>query len=326
MGDILVTAVTIVAGISATMAFFWVLNKLVGLLPHKVAAKFLPAVFIAPVLILLAIFLIYPAIQTIILSFMDSWSENYVGFDNYVDLFTSPEFLETLSNNALWIIVVPASSVILGLLISTFANNVGPLREKIFKSVIFMPMAISFVSAATIWSFTYYFQPEGSTQIGLLNAIVTALGADPQPWMNVADFKLNSLLLMVIVIWLNTGFSMVLLSAAIKGVPEETIEAARIDGATGSQTFFRIVLPQIRGSVVAVFITVLIGVMKIFDIVLAMTQGNYGTLVLGMSFIKEYFSYNETGRASAIVVVLMVCIIPIMIYQVRSYRRQEELR
>jgi alpha-glucoside transport system permease protein len=326
MGDILVTAVTIVAGISATMAFFWLLNKLVGLLPHKVAAKVLPAVFIAPVLILLSVFLIYPAIQTVILSFMDSWSENFVGFDNYIDLFTSPEFLETLSNNALWIIVVPASSVILGLLISTFANNVGPLREKIFKSVIFMPMAISFVSAATIWSFTYYFQPEGSTQIGLLNAIVTALGADPQPWMNVADFKLNSLLLMVIVIWLNTGFSMVLLSAAIKGVPEETIEAARIDGASGSQTFFRIILPQIRGTVVAVFITVLIGVMKIFDIVLAMTQGNYGTLVLGMSFIKEYFSYNETGRASAIVVVLMVCIVPIMIYQVRSYRRQEELR
>ena len=326
MGDIFVTAITIVVGISATMAFFWLLNKLVSLLPQKLATKVLPAVFIAPVLILISVFLIYPSIQTIILSFMDSWSENFIGLDNYVNLFTSPDFLETLSNNGLWIIVVPAASVTLGLLISTFANNVGPLREKIFKSVIFMPMAISFVSAATIWSFTYYFQPEGSAQIGLLNAIVSALGGEPQPWMNVADFKLNSLLLMVIVIWLNTGFSMVLLSAAIKGVPEETVEAARIDGASGSQTFFRIILPQIRGTVVAVFITVLIGVMKIFDIVLAMTQGNYGTMVLGMSFIKEYFSYNETGRASAIVVVLMVCIVPVMIYQVRSYRRQEELR
>jgi alpha-glucoside transport system permease protein len=216
--------------------------------------------------------------------------------------------------------------VISGLAIAQFANLVGPKREKVFKSIIFMPMAISFVSAATIWSFTYSYQPPGTTQIGLLNAVVSAFGAEPQPWLAVTDFKVNSLLLMVIVVWLNAGFSMVLLSAAIKSVPEETIEAARVDGANNVTTFFRVILPQIRASAVAVFITVLIGVMKVFDIVYALTKGESDTNVLGMAFIKEYFEYNDTGKASAIVVMLMILIIPIMIYQVRTYKKAEELR
>jgi len=326
MNEVIETLFTVVAGITATVVFYWLLNFLASKLPEGKREAALPWVFIGPVLLLIACFIVYPTIQTVVLSFMDSWSENWIGFDNYVGLFTSDAFYRMLLNNLLWILVVPITVVIFGLAIAQFANLVGPKREKIYKSIIFMPMAISFVSAATIWSFTYSYQPPGSGQIGLLNAIVSFFGADPQPWLSVTDFKTNSLLLMVIVVWLNAGFSMVLLSAAIKSVPEETIEAARVDGASSATVFFRIILPQIRASAVAVFITVLIGVMKVFDIVYALTKGESDTNVLGMAFIKEYFQYNDTGKASAIVVILMVLIVPIMIYQVRTYKKAEELR
>lgn len=326
MEEIIQTLFTVVVGIAATIIFYWFINLLASKLPQKLQEKSLPWVFIGPVLLLLAGFVVYPTLQTVVLSFMDSWSENWIGLDNYVGLFTSDAFYRMLLNNLLWIAIVPIVVVIFGLTIAQFTNMVGPKREKIYKSVIFMPMAISFVSAATIWSFTYSYQPPGSAQIGLLNFIVTSFGADPQPWLAVTDFKLNSLLLMVIVIWLNAGFSMVLLSAAIKSVPEETIEAARVDGATSATIFFRIILPQIRASAVAVFITVLIGVMKVFDIVYALTKGDSDTNVLGMAFIKEYFQYNDTGKASAIVVILMILIVPVMIYQVRTYKKAEELR
>lgn len=326
MEEILQTLFTVVVGIAATILFYWVINWLSSRLPQRFQEKALPWVFIGPVLILIASFVVYPSVQTVVLSFMDAWSENWIGLDNYVGLFTSPDFYRMLLNNLLWIAIVPIVVVTFGLLIAQFSNMVGPKREKIYKSVIFMPMAISFVSAATIWSFTYSYQPPGSAQIGLLNSIVSFFGAEPQPWLSITDFKLNSLLLMVIVIWLNAGFSMVLLSAAIKSVPEETIEAARVDGASSATVFFRVILPQIRASAVAVFITVLIGVMKVFDIVYALTKGESDTNVLGMAFIKEYFQYNDTGKASAIVVILMVLIIPIMIYQVRTYKKAEELR
>jgi alpha-glucoside transport system permease protein len=326
MNEVVQTLATVAVGISATIAFYWLINFLASKLPASLREKALPWVFIGPVLFLIACFIVYPAIQTVVLSFMDEWSENWVGLDNYASLVTSEEFHRMLLNNLLWIAVVPLVVVVFGLLIAQFANLVGARREKFFKSVIFMPMAISFVSAATIWSFTYSYQPPGSGQIGLLNAVVSAFGAEPQPWLSISDYKVNSLLLMVIVVWLNAGFSMVLLSAAIKAVPEDTIEAAKVDGASSSLIFFRVILPQIRATAVAVFITVLIGVMKVFDIVYALTKGESDTNVLGMAFIKEYFQYNNTGKASAIVVILMILIVPIMIYQVRTYKKAEELR
>ena len=186
-----------------------------------------------------------------------------------------------------------------------------------------MPMTISFVSAASIWRLQFAYAPDGQPQVGLFNAIWTALGGHAQTWMQIDRFKINTLFLIVIFIWLNAGFSMVLLSAAIKAVPEDTLEAGRVDGANRRQIFFRIIMPQIWPMVLAVFITVLIGAMKIFGIVLAMTGGNFGTNVLAQNFYLEYFIYGNTGPAMATVVILMAAIVPVMIYQIRHYKKNE---
>jgi alpha-glucoside transport system permease protein len=203
-------------------------------------------------------------------------------------------------------------------------DKLKPQREKIAKSIIFLPMAISMVGASTIWNLVYAWKPEGSPQTGLLNAIVVALGGSPQTWLQIDMFRFNTFLLMVVYIWTQVGYAMVLLSAALKGVPEDTIEAGRIDGAKEGQIFWRIILPQAWPTVITVFITVLIGVMKVFDIVYAMTNGNYNTNVLGNAFYNTLFRQYDPGKASAIVVVLIVAIIPVLIYQVRQFRLQEQ--
>jgi alpha-glucoside transport system permease protein len=319
--------VSVVGGLAVSFLIYLGLNWLVGRTNVKWNARLLPYVFIGPVLLLIGAFLVYPAVRTIYLSFFNPTGARFVGLDNYVDLFTSGSFISVLLNNLLWILIVPAAAVVIGLAVATFADRVGPTREKIFKSTIFLPMAISFIAAATMWRFIYTYNPPGQGQVGLLNAIWTGITrSDPVPWITIDAGKLNSILLMVVVIWLNAGFAMVLLSAAIKGVPEETIEASRIDGANERQAFFQVIVPQIWSTVVAVFITVLIGVMKIFDIVYAMTGGQYGTSVLGMEFITQLFNFGNPGKASAVVVVLMIAVIPVMIYQVQNYRRQEALR
>jgi len=191
------------------------------------------------------------------------------------------------------------------------------------KTLIFMPMAISMVGASVVWGLIYDFQPKGRPQVGIQNAIVTSFGGDPIAWVQENTFHLNSFLLMVMLLWMNVGFAMVLLSAAVKGVPGETLEAARIDGANERQIFFRVVVPQIRVTLITVFITVLIGVMKVFDIVYVMTRGNFNTNVLANEFYLQFFNNNDQGKAAAIVVMLMIAIIPIMIYQVRSFRAEE---
>lgn len=329
MKDVLLALQAVTIGIAFTMFLYWILNKLVETFPEKLKTKLQPWVFIGPVVLLISLFLIYPTFQTIRLSFMEEaidGSTNWIGLENYRSIFGDPEFINMLMNNLLWVALVPATVVVIGLAIAQFANNIGPKSERIYKSVIFMPMAISFVSAATIWRHIYSYMPDGQQQTGLLNAIWTAFGGTPQTWLQIEDFKLNNIFLMVIFVWLNAGFAMVLLSAAIKAVPEDTIEAARVDGANARQTFFRVILPQIWGTALSVFITVLIGAMKIFDIVLAMTGGNYHTNVLAQNFYTEYFIYGNTGKAMATVVVLVIVIAPVMFYQIRHYRKMEASR
>ena len=317
---------SVVGGLVVSFLIYLGLNWVVNKTNQKWNARLLPYVFIGPVLVLIAAFLVYPAVRTIFLSFFNPVGR-FIGLDNYTSLFGSSDFLNILLNNLLWILIVPALSVAIGLAVAIFADRVGPTREKIFKSTIFLPMAISFVAAATMWRFAYAYNPPGQPQVGILNAIVTGITqGDPIPWLTVDSAKLNSLLLMVVVIWLNTGFAMVLLSAAIKGVPEETIEASRIDGANERQAFFQVIVPQIWTTVTAVFITILITVMKIFDIVYAMTGGGYGTSVLGVEFITQLFSFGNPGKAAAVVTVLMIAVIPVIYYQVRNYRKQEALR
>jgi alpha-glucoside transport system permease protein len=329
MKDLLTAAQAVIGGIAITALIYWLLNLLIHRLPEKIKKKVEPYVFIGPVLILIGIFIVIPTIQSVRLSFMEEeidGSTTWVGLQNFKDLFAEEYFPNMVVNNLMWIAIVPVMTVSIGLAIAQFANNVGSRSEKIFKSIFFMPMTISFVSAAVIWRYIYAYAPEGQDQVGLLNTLWIKLGGSPQAWFQIEAFRFNNLLLMVILIWLSAGYSMVLLSAAIKSVPEDTLEAGRVDGANTGQIFFKIVLPQIWPTVVAVFITVLIGAMKIFDIVLAMTGGNYNTTVLAQTFYLEYFSYGNTGKAMAAVVILIAAIIPVMFYQVRHYRKFEAAR
>jgi alpha-glucoside transport system permease protein len=316
----------IIGGVGAALLLYWALNKLVEVLPSKWEERLKPWVFIGPAVAAIGLFLVYPAIRTFILSFANAQSTAWVGFENYSDLLGSEAFRQTLYNTLLWIAVVPAVTVALGLGVAVLADRLGPQSEKLSKSIIFLPMAISGVGQATIWRFIYEARPEGEPQIGLQNAVWTALGFDPVAWLQVDTLHFNSFLLMIILIWAQVGFSMVLLSAAVKGVPVDTLEAARIDGANERQIFFKVIVPQIWATVITVFITVLISVMKIFDVVYVMTNGNFNTDVIAVNFFNELFRNGNNGRASAIVVMLMIAVLPVIIYQVRHFRAEEAAR
>lgn len=326
MPDILFGLAAIAFGVALSYGLFWILNGLFSLLPQKFLDKVQWLAFVTPALVLVILVLVLPILQTIVWSFKDDRVKEYVGLENYVNLFTDPDFLGVLLNNFLWVLVVPAITVAIGTAVATLSNQVGPTREKIFKSLIFMPMSISFVAAATIWSFSYAYVPPGRPEIGILNSVLSASGLETQPWLTLDAGRLNSFLLMAVLVWLQVGYSMVIISAAIKAVPEETLEASRIDGANAWQVFARIILPQVWGSIMSVFVTVLILVMKIFDVVLAMTGGNFNTSVLALEWYRVFFEGGDIGPASAIVVVLFVLIVPLMYVQIRTVKQQEELR
>lgn len=321
--SIVVGVVAVTVGVGGAAVLFRFLNMFVEGLPSRASQRVIPYAFLLPGFGLISLVLFYPAFQTIVFSFADADSERWVGFANYTEIFGREEFRTTLVNNLLWLAIVPAAVVAIGIVVAVLADKLSPRGESLAKSMIFLPMAISFVGASAIWSLVYaYDNPRGS-QTGLLNAIWTSLGGDPQTWLQIDTAKLNSLLLMVIVVWLQAGFAMILLSSAIKGVPEDTLEAARIDGASEWQIFWQVVIPQIKGTTITVFITVLIMVMKIFDIVYVLTNGAFNTNVIANAFYFEQFRRQDTGTASAIVVVLLVAIIPVLIYQVRHFRRED---
>ncbi len=313
----------IVSGVGGALILFYVLNKVVEKLPNKWEDRLKPYVFVGPAVLAIGVFLVYPAGRTIMVSFANSDTTAWIGLKNYTGLLGDGDFQQTLLNTLLWIMIVPAFTVVMGLAVAVLADRLQPRAEKITKSIIFLPMAISMVGASTIWGFIYAARPKGEAQIGLLNAVVTKFGLDPVNWLQLSQGKANSLLLMVVLIWAQVGFSMVLLSAAVKSVPDDTIEAGRIDGAGERSIFFRIVVPQIWPTVITVFITVLIGVMKVFDIIYVMTGGNFNTDVVGTAFFNELFRNLDNGRAGAIVVLLLIAIIPVLVYQVRSFREQE---
>jgi alpha-glucoside transport system permease protein len=313
----------IAAGVGGVIVFFWALNAAVERLPPRLEQLLKPYVFVGPAIAVLALFLVFPSIRTVYVSFLDARSEDFVGLENYQVLATDPDLRSAIFNNILWIIFVPSVAVAIGLAVAVLADRLSPLWEKISKSIIFLPMAISFVGASTIWLFIYTWRPEEQAQIGLLNAIWTSFGGQPQAWLQIDTARLNSFLLMVIVMWLQAGFAMVLLSAAIKNVPEDTLEAARIDGATELQIFWRVTVPQIKTTIVVVLTTIVILVLKVFDVVFVMTGGLFETDLVAVRFIREMFSFREFGRAAAIVVVLIIATIPIMIFNIRQFREQE---
>lgn len=322
-GKVIIGALALIAGVGGAALLFFFLNTFVEGLPQKTSQRVIPYAFLIPGLGLIALMLLYPAIQTINYSFANEDSTSYIGFDNYRSIFGDGDFRESIFNNILWIIIVPAITVSIGVVVAVLADKLSKRGEKISKAFIFVPMAISFVGASAIWNLVYAYNNPGQDQIGVLNSIVTFFGADPQTWLQFSSAKLNSILLMVILIWLQVGFSMILLSSAIKGVPEDTLEAARIDGASEWQIFWRVVVPQIKGTMITVFITVLILVLKVFDIVYVLTNGRASTNVIANLFFNELFANDQAGRASAIVVILLLAVTPVLYYQVRHFRQEE---
>ena len=318
--------IAIVGGIGGAIIIFWILNKLAESLKGRWEDRVKPWMFAGPAILAIAVYLIYPAIVTVQYSFANEDSTAYVGVENYTDLLTDSSFLSVLFNNVLWIVIVPAATVVLGLGVAVLADRLRPKGEKTTKTFIFLPMAISMVGAATIWRTIYEFQPEGSPQTGLLNAILGFFNRDPVFWYGTDDLHLNSLLLMIILIWTQVGYSLVGLWAAIMSGPEDPVVGGRIDGAGERRIFFNIIVPQIWPTVITVFITVLIGVMKVFDVVYVTTNGAYNTDVIGRRFYDELYTQGNNGYASAIVVILMIAIIPVLIYQVRHFRAEEAAR
>ena len=321
----LVVAVAIVVGVGGVFFLFWGMDRVVTLLPTRYREGVRPYVFVGPALVILTVFLVYPVINTILISFKDARSESFVGLENFKFVFTDESMLRAIRNTAGWIIVVPLFGVSIGLAFATLADRLRR-GEAVAKSMIFLPMAISFAGASITWKLIYAFRPEGfGTNIGLLNGIMLGLGQQPVPWLQEQPW--NNLFLMVIMIWMQTGFAMVVLSAAIKSIPEEIIEAARIDGASELQVFRRIMVPSILPTIVVVTTYMVINALKVFDIVFVVGSAETnGTEVIAERMIRWFFISNNDGRAAAIAVVLFVAIVPVMIWNVRRFREQEATR
>lgn len=276
--------------------------------------------FLFPVLVLLAIGLVVPAIRTTLLSFMNGDSSEFVGFDNYSWMFTNDDAVKVLLNSLLWVVLVPTVATSVGLIYAVLVDKAR--LEAVAKSLIFLPMAISFVGASIIWRFVYAYRSEEQDQIGLLNQIVVWFGGTPKQWL--LDSPLNTLLLIVVMVWIQAGFAMVILSAAIKAIPADIVEAARLDGVTAWQMFWRVTMPSIRPALIVVIVAITVATMKIFDIVRTMTNGNYDTNVIALEMYNQSFRYQQTGQGSALAVFLFVLVIPIVIFQIRNLRKQRE--
>jgi alpha-glucoside transport system permease protein len=330
-----ITVVAIIWGVGGVAILYWVFNGIVEQLSDQWRQRLQPFVFVGPAMAILFWYLAFPVVRTFWLSlfgrdgpprgasiFEALQSDAFVGLTNYVALFSERLLQEAIRNNLMWIVFGSTFTVLLGLLVAVLADR--SKFERVAKSLIFLPMAISFVGASVIWNFMYEVRPIDQPQIGVLNAILTALGGQPQSWdkwVTIAPW--NNLFLILIVIWLQTGYAMVLFSAALKGIPEELMEAGRVDGASEVQIFFRIMIPYISGTIITVWTTVVIFTLKIFDVVYVMTGGQFGTHVIATQFYRQSFTARNSGIGSAIAIVLLLTVIPVMVYNLRQFREQE---
>ena len=313
-----------VLGIGGSFVYFVGINKIIDrVFSDEIQEKIRPWAYIAPVVLILIGYLIYPVVNTAYISFFGERSEEFVGLANYKFAFTNDTMLIAFRNNAIWLVVATAGTVGLGMLIAVLADRVP--YERLVKTLIFTPMAISFVGAGVIWKYVYAFRPAVSSQIGLLNAInVNLLNNEPVAWLFQAPE--NTFFLILVFIWIWTGFAVVVLSAALKGIPEELIESARVYGANEWQIFWRIMVPMIGSTIAVVATTMVIYILKIFDIVYVMTNGHRKTEVIANRMYKEMFQFRDFGRASAIAVILLIAIVPMMIINIRRFRQQERQR
>lgn len=312
--------VAIAWGVGGVLILYFVFNWFVESLPDEWTRRLQPFIFVGPAVAILAWYLAIPTLRTFWLSLFDRGSVSFVGIQNYIAVFTQRQMLQAFVNNLLWIVIGATLTVLVGLAVAVLADR--SKFERFAKALVFMPLAISMVGAGIIWQFMYIYREPGTEQIGMVNAIVQALGGTPRAWMQ-ANWPWNNLFLIVIVIWLQAGYAMTLFSAAIKGVPGEILEAARVDGATEWQVFGRIMIPSIMPTIITVSTTVVIFTLKIFDVVMVMTGGQYGTQVIATEFYRNYFSFRNFGYGSAIAIVLLVAVIPVMIYNLRQFRERE---
>jgi alpha-glucoside transport system permease protein len=318
-------ALAAVIGVPALLVGYIALAEyLVSRLAPVRRAQVRPWLWIAPALILVTVYLIYPVINTIILSFQNANSTQWVGLDNYIYFFTNGNTLTAFKNSALWLVFLTAFTVTIGFLLAVLFDRLPPKLETTSKAIVFLPMAISFVAAGVIWRLQYAYNPPGSPQTGTLNAILATFGAAPIAWL--VNRTTNNAALIAVGIWMWVGFALVILSAGLKGISKEVLEAARVDGANEWQLFWRIITPMMGSTIAVVATTMVITALKAFDIVYVMTSGNYGTDVIANRMYTEMFNIRNFGRASAVAVVLLLTIIPVMIVNIRRFRAQEAIR
>jgi alpha-glucoside transport system permease protein len=316
IAKLILLVIALGVGVGGIWLLFLGVGGLVGRLRPVWRDRILPFVFVGPALILLATYLLYPGVATFARSFFDS--KGALTLDNYA-VMTTPDLIEILRNNVIWLIAAAGGSVILGLLIAGLFDRIR--REALAKTLVFLPLAISLIGASVIWGFMYAWEPAGQPQIGLLNAAIVAAGGQAIPFFTTSP--LNIMAEIVIMIWLQTGFAMVVLSAAIKGVSTEIIEAARLDGANERQLFLGVIVPMIRGSIVTVATTIAIVTLKIFDIIYVTTGGRFGDDVVANRMFHEMFQFFDDGRAAALATLLFVAVLPVMYFNLRNFRRQQ---
>lgn len=318
--DSIPTALVVLFGVpAATVVYVILAERLLGLLPERRRRKVRPWVWLLPAFAFLGVYLVYPTVRTIVLSFMDRRSEAFVGVENFGELFSSSAFWSAITNNILWIVVFTGVAVTLGLVLAVLSDRVR--YEVGVKALIFVPLALSFVAAGVIWRFMYDFDED----IGTVNAAWTALTGG-EPISLLTEAPRNTFMLIIVGIWMWVGFALVILSAAVKGIPVDLLEAARIDGANEIQVFFRIILPLLMPTVAVVGTTLVITALKTFDIVYVMTAGNFKTDVIANLFYTEQFINRDAGTAAAVAVILLLAIVPVMLFNIRRFRAQEAIR
>lgn len=317
---LLVGIIAILVGVFGIWFLYWAINNLVEKFPDATRDRLRPYVFVGPAMVVLTVYLIYPTINTFWRSLHNADSTRWVGFDNYVTVFTEDRMQIAFRNNLLWLMVVTTVTVSLGLLIAVFVDRIG-LWEAPAKAIIFLPMAISAAGASVIWGFMYNSQSQpNQPQIGFINAVRTGIFGAESGINFVRQQPINNYALMFIMIWLLTGFCMVILSAAVKGVPDELLEAARIDGANEVQIFFRVIIPVISPTLLTVTTTVLIMVLKVFDIVYVFGADRYGADVIANRMFRELFTYRNYGLSSALAMILLLAVTPVIGWNLRQLR------
>jgi alpha-glucoside transport system permease protein len=321
----LITALVVVIGVPAVLVgYILATEQVLRVFPQRAQPRVRPWLWLFPALAFLGVFLVYPTIGTLVRSLQDTAGKTFVGLDNYAFFFGDSGTLGALKNNVIWVVLLTLLTVGLGLLIAVLVDRVR--YESVAKTVIFVPLAISATAASVIWLFMFAYQPAGTPQTGTLNAIVTPLGIGPFPWLTLSGFNFNTILLILVTTWIWTGFCMVIISAALKGINVELLEAARVDGATEWEVFKGIIFPLLTPTLAVVATTIIITALKAFDIVYVMTNGAFDTNVIANSMYQEMFNFGDFGRGSAMAIVLMVAIIPVMAVNIRRFQAQEALR